>query len=600
MCGVAGFFYFKGTGHSSEPLMRSMLSAIKHRGPDGDGVLAADWYALGHVRLSILDVSELGHQPMFSSDGRYALVYNGEIYNYLTLRRDLEERGYHFRSHGDSEVLLNGLIAYGPVFLERLEGMFAGAFMDMQTGECLVFRDHLGIKPLYYVQDKSRLAFASEVKALWPFWGSPSLNEEALYEQFKFRTVSGERTLYQDVKRLLPGHYLKITRSGAATPHQYYDITDHIVDHPKDVIDIHKIQELIDQSIHAHTISDVGYAVQLSGGIDSTYVTHVLSRDKPDLEAYSISLPGLGEDEAQYQNMAAQLCGVKLHQYPCTANDFAALLPEVTGYHDFPVMHGGSVFLYALCQKISLCHKVVLTGEGADELFSGYSRYQISNAEKMAFFLKRMGLPAAAIPDWPKLRGLAKLMRRDLGADASAFDMHAMSELSFARGDAPYYREKSGHLKTLLGRMMAVDQTAYLGSLLERQDKISMAHGVEVRVPFCNHKLFEIFNRLRHTQKTVPTLKAPLKALLAKHFPQNFVYRRKNGFALPFAEWLRDGKGLGRYLDYLTDDRFKAYGFIHHENLKRRVDEHRKGAADHSKELLLLMMFAVWARQAHV
>ena len=600
MCGIAGFFDFKNTIQDKEHILGSMMEAIKHRGPDDEGRAVDDWYGLGHVRLAILDPSPLGHQPMSSADGRYMLVYNGEIYNFHEIRAQLEAKGYAFKSNSDTETLLYGLIEWGAACLSKLEGMFAGVFFDTRTQEALCFRDQLGIKPFFYVQDAGRFVFASEVKGLWPAWGDPKLNHDAVFEQFHFRMVAGEETLFQDVKRLRPGTYLVVKRTGQIESHCYYDHEATIIDSPAQHADLEQIETLINQSIQAHTLSDVGYAVQLSGGVDSSYITHVLSQDKPDLEAYSISLPEFPDDEGPYQEQVTRQCDTQLHQFSCGARDFADLLPKATQALDFPIIHGGSVFLYFLCEHIAKSHKVVLTGEGADELFGGYSRYDIPRVHHLAFKLKQLGMSPDIVPNLPKLRGLKNLMQRDMGIDAGAFDSDVMQDLihPLTRQSARY--DVPGRFSSLLGQMMAVDQTAYLGSLLERQDKISMAHGVEVRVPFCNHKLFMLINQIRMQDKVKPVPKAILKALLAKHFPHDFVYRRKNGFKLPFGEWLRDPKGLGLYVGLLTEPGFKAHDFVDHKRSEIIIDDHMAGRGDYAKELYALVTFALWAKGAGV
>mgnify|MGYP000968276789 CR=1 FL=1 len=600
MCGITGFFHFQGMPENAEDTLTAMMAAIRHRGPDDQGKALGPWYALGHLRLSIIDLSPLGHQPMWSPDQRYCLIYNGEIYNYKELRADLQQRGYSFKGQSDTEVLLYGLIEYGSGFLKKLEGMFAGAFVDTRENEALLFRDQLGIKPLYYIQDSKRLAFASETKALWPFWGKPQLNQDALYEHFYFRVQAGDETLYRNVHRLEAGSCIHILKNGERHTERFFDITDHIQDSPQKAADPDHIQDMIDRSIRAHTISDVGYAVQLSGGVDSSYVTTVLSRMKPDLEAYAITLPGQNLDEQRYQKQVVDHCGIKLQSFPYTGADFARLLPEVSYSSDFPIVHGGSVFLYELCRHIGQKHKVVLTGEGADEAFLGYSRYHIPAVENIAFFLKQNGISASLIPDLPKLRGVRKTMQRPLGLDGGGLDATEMRQIINVEGDIAWRREQAGKFHTLLARMMATDQTSYLGSLFERQDKISMAHSVEVRVPFCTPEIFQTMNAIRFQDKTKPVTKAILKSLLAQEYPRDFVYRRKNGFALPFATWLRDDKALGPYLSLLTEPAFLNRDFVQRPALKAAIDQHRKGQRDRAADLMPLIMFAVWAKAVGV
>lgn len=346
-------------------------------------------------------------------------------------------------------------------------------------------------------------------------------------------------------------------------------------------------------------MSDVGYAVQLSGGIDSSYITTLLSQQKQSLDTYSIALPGDKNDETSYQKQVVQKCGTQHHSYDCNGREFAQLLPEVIYHLDFPVVHAGSVFLYMLCKKISEKHKVVLTGEGADELFLGYSRYDLPLSNSLAFTLKSLGLKADYLPNLPKIRGLKSLMTREMGLDAGSFNSDLSGDILSIDGDIPYRRDMAERYRTLLGRMIASDQTSYLGSLLERQDKISMAHGVEVRVPFCNHRLFDAINPIRHSLKNKPVSKAILKKLLAQWYPDDFVYRHKNGFSIPLDDWFRDPKILGQYLDLFGDQTFKTRDFYNHQTIQTMRDRHHAGTHHYGKELFDLVSFEIWLRQDH-
>lgn len=600
MCGIAGFFSI--TAHSLYPLterqawLTRMMDNIRHRGPDDYGITHGDWFAAGHLRLSILDLSPLGHQPMTCNQGRYVIVYNGEIYNYLDLRKQLESLGYTFKGNSDTEVLLYGLCEWGPSCFNKLEGMFAGAFIDQQEKSALIFRDQLGIKPLYYLEHEGFLFFASEIKAFKPIVGRFSLNEESIYENFQFRFVAGKQTLYRHIKRLLPGTFLQI-KNFVATEHTYYSITDRLDDHANDSFCIDEIQNLLQDSIVAHTLSDVGYSIQLSGGIDSSYITTILTQDRNDLDTYSIALPNEDLDESEYQRQVSEKRKTKHHSFNCTAQDFSDLLPKVTHTLDTPLVHTGTVFLYELCRHISKDHKVVLTGEGADELFLGYSRYHINPLQRMAFHLRKYKFPIGLIPDIPGFRGLKSLMQQDQGISAGSFHSEILNDVITVRGAYDFRLSTISKFETLHTQMMASDQTAYLGSLLERQDTISMAFGLEARVPFCNYKLFDKINAIKYSLKTQPNTKNILKEIMLKYYPQSFVFRRKNGFKLPIDQWLKEPKILGKYIDLLTDKTFKERPYFNHQAIEKAIKLHLTSTKDYNKELLSLIAFEIWIRQ---
>lgn len=600
MCGIAGFIYPKNKtapDWANEKGLSEMLTLIHHRGPDGQGHEVGQGYGLGHVRLSILDTSDTAHQPMWCPQKRYCLIYNGEIYNFRKIREELESKGFQFKSSGDTEVLLYALIHWGKDAFSKMEGMFAGVLYDTAENKALIFRDQLGIKPLYYSFKNGEFVFASEVKALRPALGGFSLNKSAMYEYTNFRYVAGENTLFEGIKRLLPGHYIEMDANGGLSYKQYYTPLDSIKQ-SKPALTNNQIKELVDQSIREHTVSDVGYSIQLSGGIDSSYITTLLSLEKSQIDTYSVSLPGDKDDESAYQKQVIEKCGTIHHDFACDGNMFADLLPKATYHLDFPIMHAGSVFLFRLCQEIAKDHKVVLTGEGADELLLGYSRYDIPLNHKIAFQLKRMGIPASLIPDLPKLRGLKALMQKPLGMDAGMFDSAILDDLLINQSqDIEYRKNLAKPFSSLVKQIMASDQGAYLGSLLERQDKVSMASSVESRVPFCSHVLFDAINPTPFSSKAKPVPKAQLKALLLNQYGKDFVYRRKAGFRLPIDQWIADKNLMGRYLDYLTDQKFKDRGVYNQKIIEMMITKHTSGEMDYSRELFGVINFEIWAKE---
>lgn len=601
MCGIAGYIFPPQKSKpewAHEKCLSDMLQLIHHRGPDGQGIEAGDGYGLGHVRLSILDTSNAAHQPMWSKDKRYCLIYNGELYNFKSLKQDLKSKGYNFISDGDTEVLLYALIHWNKNAFSQLEGMFAGVLYDTQEQTALIFRDQLGIKPLYYSFQNDAFVFASEVKALKPILKSFSINNASIYEYTNFRYVAGENTLFQNIKRLLPGHCIEISKNGDTKFHKFYDVLGSLYQSSPDP-ELDQIEQVVCDSIKAHTLSDVGYSIQLSGGIDSTFITNVLGNQQKELDTYSVSLPGQKDDEKEYQDIVAQKCGTIHHDYPCDAELFADLLPKASYHLDFPIMHAGSVYLYYLCQEIGKTHKVVLTGEGADELFLGYSRYDIPLSHKLAFQIKKMGIPASFIPDLPKLRGLKKLMQQPLGLNSGMFDSNMLERMlpDNLDKDINYRQTITEPFSSLTKKIIASDQCAYLGSLLERQDKVSMGSSVEARVPFCNHKLFDLINPLSFKFKTDPAPKAILKKLLEKDYDHDFVYRRKVGFRLPIDEWIANPKHMGRYVDYLRDSRFQNRGIYNNAVISDMIDKHMAGTKNYSRELFGVINLEIWARE---
>ena len=604
MCGIAGFIYNPNENAVSwchEKTLQEMLHCIAHRGPDDMGYEVGSGYGLGQVRLSIIDTSKAGHQPMWCAEKRYALVYNGEIYNYQDLRAELQKKGCIFYGQSDTEVLLYALKIWGIESFKRIEGMFAGVLVDTKTGQSLLFRDHLGIKPLYYTYHDNVLLFASEIRAIKPIVKTFKLDHSSLFEHLNFRYVAGERTLYSGIKRLLPGHCITITAQSDPKLHKYYDVTDSLNSFSSSLLAQDEIEHALRTSIKAHTVSDVGFSVQLSGGVDSSYITTVLSEiSYGNIDTYSVSLPNDPHDEGIYQRTVISKCGTLHNDFPCDGKKFADLFPEVIEALDSPIVHTGTVFLYWLCQNIARTHKVVLTGEGADELFLGYNRYNIPLSHKISFYFKRMGIPEKLIPNLPKFRAIRNLMQHSLGMESGVFHSDIANCFALPESAVLFRNDTIKPFDKLIDQMIATDQKAYLGSLLERQDKISMAHGLEARVPFCNYKLFDQINPIAHSRKITPVPKAILKSILAKTYDRNFVYRPKNGFKLPIDEWIRNKKMMGRYLDYITDTSFKNRGIYNTKVVSEMVDAHLKSKRNHANDIFTLMSLEIWARQKNV
>lgn len=595
MCGFVCQFSF-GSQKVDPHLVERMNESIFHRGPDDGGVFSRDWFALGFRRLSILDTSDFAHQPMVSDDGQKVLVFNGEVYNFRSIRSELEAKGYIFRSSGDTEVILKSILEWGPQAVSKFRGMFAIVFVDIGAKTAFAARDHLGVKPLYLARDRDNLYIASEIKPFKQCLGL-SLNEDALYEQFSFRSVAGSRTLFNEVERLKPGTILSFDPTGQTREISYYSVTDTLRAPSNDTPDQEKILSWLTESIDLHTVSDVGYNIQLSGGIDSSFLTSVLSGiSNSTLRTYSVEFPGSDLDEGQYQREVAEKFHTEHHSFTFDNNSYAELLAKATWYMDAPIVHSGCPLLMGLCFEAKKTSKVILTGEGADELFLGYSRYRLSKRQRLAFMLRSRQVPSSILPSIPLVRGIKKLMERDLSIDSLSFDSDVLQELVKGSKSYPYRSEVVKNLDGLTAKMIASDQACYLQTLLERQDRMSMAASVEARVPFCNPDLFDRINPLAHSKKINPEPKIILKRMMEQNFANSFIYRRKNGFKLPLRHWLREKKGMGELLDLISDKTFASRGFYDIKLANQTVSEHLSGAIDRSKELFALITFELWHR----
>ena len=600
MCGFAALFE---PGRLFEPdLLDGIDQDLFHRGPDSAGVLSELGWALIFRRLAILDPSPKADQPMTDVSGRCSLVFNGEIYNYRALRAELKQNNVHLRTDGDTEVILEGYLLWGEAILERLEGMFAFTLVDRKRGTALAARDPLGIKPLYMARQGSMIGFASEIRPLLRFVPA-RVKQAALSELITFGWAAGRLANYEDVDRVPGGTLVTVQlATGAVRERRFCDPLDTL--RPCEQISAKEAEEAIEHayeaSLTAHLASDVGYAVQLSGGVDSSLVGALAaSRTRGRLATYSISLGDHEYDESVYQDMVAKRYDLDHHRVVVGAKDYTEALPRAVRHMEGPTPHGGCVLLMLLCDRIGEYSKVVLTGEGADEMFGGYQRYQ--NWRKLKW-QERLGrvLPTQLLPKrWPFV-GIARFAGIDAASYAGVYhDFRMVQQMFPGLVPEPGARQvASDRFDEFRDRLFAVDQSAYLESLLIRQDKMSMAASVEARVPFVHMPLLRAVNRLPHGVR-VPggDTKPLLKKIAGKYLPKEVVHRRKIGLWLPYHEWFADPNGAGVYLEALTASDSKLSQYADSKRLTAYVEQFRKNASRHAGLIIQrLVELELWLR----
>lgn len=601
MCGFVSIISKKSKTVDPERI-RLMNQEIVHRGPDDEGYFSKDWLGFGFRRLSIIDVSEQGHQPMLDASGRYVCVFNGEIYNYRELRQELEQEGVRFRSQSDSEVLLNAYIHWGADCLHRFIGMFAFMIADMETHSVFIARDFPGIKPLYFTEDNDFYYFASEIKAFSKVL-SLSVNPDSYFEHFNFRYLAGERTHFQNIIKVLPGSYWRINQSGDIKKTVYFDVAETFQprqDARNRGAIVTDTQRLLQDSFLLHTRSDVGYCVQLSGGVDSSYLTSVLAQTQKSLNTFSIQTDVIEFDESPYQRQVIERYGTQHHAFVMTGSDYANHIERATYHLEAPIVHSGSVFLMDLCRHIRETSKVVLTGEGADELFGGYWRHLPTRYQQLVFQLQKHGIKGKWLPNISKLGTLKKLLQENPIATSHRYQQpDAFSQ--FFSADV-HRNPQRAHYANLVDRdyvnaILAYDQLTYMASVLDRQDKLSMSYSVEARVPYCHQGLYRALNGIAGRNKVVRgERKAILKECTHGALSRDLVYRRKNGLRLPLENWYRDPKLVGRYLDLLTDQTAHERGIYQNATLSKAVDAFRKGDNRYAKPITMLVNLELWHR----
>jgi asparagine synthase (glutamine-hydrolysing) len=610
--------------------MKRMRDVITHRGPDDEGLYLNGPVGLGHRRLSIVDVAA-GHQPMTNEDGSLHIVYNGEIYNHADFRAELEAKGHTYRTHCDTETILHLYEEHGARCVERLRGMFAFAIWDERGRELFIARDRLGVKPLYYVHtDDGSLYFASEIKALVEAraGGKPEINFRALPDYLANHGTSDDETLFQGVRRLLPGHTL-LWRDGQIRIEKYWDVTfrqeDENQPERSDEDYVREWTELFEQSVRLRLMADVPLGMFLSGGIDSSAIAAVMSKMVAEpIKTFSVAFAEREANELEYARMVATAFKTDHHEVVVSPEDFFAELPKLVWHEDEPLAHPSSVALYFVSRLASRHVKVVLTGEGSDELMGGYERYyktllQLRLGPRYQKWTPRgvremLSRRIESLPVQSKVRH--KLTRTFLCLEPDVENIYFDNFAVFRRRmqlellapetkervrEIEPYREMrryfdSADSDSLLNRMLYADMKTYLQELLMKQDQMSMAASIESRVPFLDHRLVEFTARLpvhmkiRRGLTTKYILRRSMKGVL----PEAILSRKKMGFPVPVGAWFRGP--YRRVVDeYVLGERAMGRGLFNAEFVRGMVARHMKGE-NHSERLWALVNFEMWLR----
>ena len=621
MCGIAGILNF-GSDHAvDEARLRRMRDALHHRGPDGEGLFIEGSVGLGHRRLAIVDLAS-GGQPMANEDGTVLVVCNGEIYNHPDLRPALEARGHRYRTRSDSETILHLYEEEGERCVERLRGMFAFALWDRRRRRLLLARDRLGIKPLYYARTRHGLLFASEIKGILeaaPFRAEP--NEAVLPEYLSNRFVSGDETFFKGVNKLLPGRTLTWSLDEGLRERRYWSppVEDGapgagLAEAAADLRD--RLREVV----RIHLMSDVPVGIFLSGGLDSSGLLGLMASmaDAP-VRSFSVGFSEVEANELPYARLAAESAGAEHRDISVSARQFFAALPRLVWHEDEPIAFPSSVPLYFVSRLAAEHVKVVLTGEGADELFLGYNRYRVAawNSRLAAAWAAvlpggargAIGRGVESLP--PAIRRYARrtFLALPPGARSHVFENFAVfpeaaqsrlfaDAARSARRDPyaavlPLYEKAPGDPPARMGH---ADLQTYLVELLMKQDQMSMAASIESRVPFLDHELVELVAALPRTLKLRGlTTKAVLREALKGLVPRPILARRKMGFPVPLGRWLR-GPFRPLLQEFVLGPRALGRGRFDPAFLRRLVGEHEAGTADHGDRLWLLLNLEIWQR----
>ncbi len=619
MCGIAGM-----AGRRDEALVLRMTELLAHRGPDDAGCHAEEGITLGHCRLSIIDLDG-GHQPMAYGDGRYWLVYNGEVYNYRELRRNLEARGHVFRTRSDTEVILAAYAEYGDECVTHFQGMFAFALWDGTERRLLLARDPIGVKPLYHAQVGDTLYFASEMKALLACPGiGRAMDPEGLDDYLAFLHTVPPRTIYRAIRQLPPAH-IAVWKAGTLTMRRYWRLrTDPVARPEKDWLE--ELDAALSETVARYLLADVPLGVFLSGGLDSSSIVHYMKQEGGTPRTFTIGFGREGAlyDETKEARGLAQHLGTNHHEQTVEA-DVATLLPAMVSHFDEPFGNPTALLSYVLCETVRRRVKVVLSGDGGDECFGGYPRYrgvQVAETYRKLPAWFRGGVIDPLVQLLPEstrgFHALRRLRAFSAGSLLDPVDMYAgwLSHYTHDQRQALYTgslrRELAGrdpldHLRQLadesgtndpVTRAMYIDVNAFLpNNVLHYGDRMSMAHGLEARVPLADHRLIELMAGAPGDLKVRGRVsKYLLRRRMAGRLPGADVRRGKQGFNPPMGAWLNTR--LRPLLEEcLSGETLRRRGFFEAAAVHAMVRDHRAGRRDHTWRLWALIVFEQWQRQ---
>lgn len=607
MCGIAGIINYSGAP-VEKSLISEMLNTILHRGPDGQGITAMGGMAFGHVRLSIIDL-EGSPQPLTNEDGTIWVTFNGEIYNYKELREKLIQKGHQFKTNGDTETLVHLYEEYGEGMLQYLQGMFAFAIWDDNKKTTFIARDRLGIKPLYYFYDDERFVFASECKAILTSGKlKQQLNMVGLNDYLTFRSTPAPHTLFEGVFKLPPGYYITI-KNNKVEEHQYWDIPLQSTSSINFSVDevTSNIEDLLKLSIKRRMISDVPVGCFLSGGIDSSLIVAMMSeQSKFPVKTYSVGFNNFESSETGFAKIVAEHCKTDHHELILEEDCFADHLESLTWIRDAPLSEPADVPLYLLSKMASNDVKVILSGEGSDELFGGYPKYAFDKYSQITKYLPPNLLRKTAdlLP--------ANFRRHSVALQALS---HHDDSMRWANWFAPFsILEKQMLLKdglawnnpyqkysriesgaSSLSRMLYSDCKIWLpDNLLDRGDRMTMAASIEGRVPFLDYELveyaFSISDKFKISGRE---RKKIIKDIARKYLPSNIIDRPKIGFAVPLDSWFK-----GKLKDMSYDIIFQKNGIIDlyfNKNVVRTIlDDHINNRKNNAIKIWTLLGISIW------
>lgn len=611
MCGIAGVINKKSESVSEMRLI-AMRDSMLHRGPDAGSLWINENFGFAHRRLSIIDLSDAANQPFHSECGRYVLVFNGEIFNYQDLRKDLELKGITFKTNSDTEVLLYLLIHEGTLCLQKLIGFWAIAFHDRQTRETLFIRDRMGIKPFFYCENDEYFAFASEPKALFTYGFPKELAEEHLDELFLYRHVSGENTIFSGVKRMLPGYFMRLNGTGEIIEKKRWF---HLGEAAKSFPDIKNphdwFEETFLSAVKYRMIADVKVGTMLSGGLDSSSVLYAQYKlGFNHTSAWNIAFTDQRHDESAIARKFSQSLGFDFHSFEFSHSELASLTKEAIHISDEPFMHTQEPHLLGLSKRAKKEVTVLLSGEAADELLGGYVRYKVHDNQMRYRILQLLRfVPSKYIKSerWLKMQRYLHMRDQDTQLIMNANGIYLKDLESWgasALNILPEYRvgllEEAKEIfpKNRLRQLMYIEQFTHVPSLNDRNDRVSMGASIENREPFEDYRLtmgvFSLPDKYFTTQGKGKKL---LMETIGEKLPTYITEHRKIGLSIPWDEIILSEPYFREHFNSMLQSPLMKMGPYAHLHLKDEIEMYEKGARRNSALIRQLFFHTLWYKE---
>lgn len=606
MCGICGFTGEIIDRGDKQEVLRRMTEIITHRGPDSSGFYTDEDVAMGFRRLSIIDISETGDQPIYNEDKSLVLTFNGEIYNYRELREILLQKGHVFTTQTDSEVLIHGFEEWGEDLLNKLRGMFGFAIWNKKDKSLFIARDYFGIKPVHYAVVNGNLVYGSEIKSILEYPGfERKFNRNALDRYISFEYSVPPETFFEGVYALMPAHYLWF-KNGKVETHRYWEPKFEPDESMTEEEAVDEIAKVFEESVSAHKISDVEVGCFLSSGVDSSYVSTYFSGQKTFTVGFD---NGERYNEIEWAKNLSEKIGVEHHYKVITPEEYWGNIRKVQYHMDQPLADASCIALYFVSKMARDYVKVVLSGEGADELFGGYNIYHepddLASYQKLPLFLRKaLAGVAKALPF--RFRGKNFLIRgsqpieENFYGNCSMFTMEEKKKL--LKKDIPCTRPQEltmpyyNRVKDLddVTKMQYVDINVWLvGDILLKADRMSMANSLELRVPFLDKEVFKVASRLpKRLRVNSENTKYAMRKAALRRLPPETAKKKKLGFPVPTRVWLREDKYYNIVKDAFLSETSRQ--FFNTDALMKLLDEHKAGKCDNNRKIWTIFVFLVW------